>query len=150
MDLHTQKADYLHALTTFRSLRDEGIVESADKARSSGKSEILEGSRGELSGLESEQAFSAAMVAGFDRLNTVNLRREWSEHIKYGFYFMIAIQVLIIPILILLMFLRPEITFDKITPIIYMVIGESFIQIIGLVLVVVKFLFPPEIAKKVE
>lgn len=63
---------------------------------------------------------------------------------------MIAIQVLIIPILILLMFVRPEITFDKITPIIYMVIGESFIQIIGLVLVVVKFLFPPEIAKKSE
>ena len=150
MDLPSQKADYLHALQTFRSLGGEGIVEMAKEDRAFGKEAILENSHRELSGLESEQAFSAAMVAGFDRLNTVSLRREWSEHIKYGFYFMIAIQVLIIPILLLLMLLRPEVTFDKITPIIYMVIGESFIQIIGLVLVVVKFLFPPEIIKKRE
>lgn len=74
MDLHTQKADYLHALQTFRSLGDESIVEIAKKERSSEKIAILEDSRGELSGLESEQAFSAAMVAGFDRLSTVNLR----------------------------------------------------------------------------
>lgn len=104
----------------------------------------------ELSGLESEQAYSASMVAGLDMLNTLNLRRNWSEYIKHGFYFMVGVQILIIPVLFMLMFIRPEITFDKITPIIYVIIGENFIQIIGLVLVVVKFLFPPEVSRAKE
>ena len=60
---------------------------------------------------------------------------------------MVGLQVSIIPILLALMFFRPDITFEKITTIIYVVIWENFVQIIGVVLVVVKFLFPPEAPK---
>lgn len=102
----------------------------------------------ELSGLEYEQTYSAAMIAGLEKLNTVNLRKNWSEYIKYGFYWMVGIQVLVVPGLLTLMFFRPEITFDEIVPIIYVITTENFLQIIGLVVIVVKFLFPPEMPKR--
>jgi hypothetical protein len=141
--LHSQKVEFQHMLKTFRSLNKD-VTQSAKDGYAVWKEEILHSSSLELSGLESKQEYSAAMVASFDRLSTVNLRRNWSEHIKYGFYFMVWVQVLIIPVLLTLMFLHPEVTFDKITPIIYVVVAQNFLQIVGLVLVVVKYLFPPE------
>lgn len=139
--------DYHKIVESFRSMGKEDIVDSAKINRTIWKEYIRQESQLELSGLEYEQTYSASTVAWLDMLNTLNLRRNWSEHIKHGFYFMVWVQVLIIPVLLMLMFIRPDITFEKIAPIIYVVIGENFIQIIWLVLVVVKFLFPPEASR---
>lgn len=81
--LSSQKEDYLRALKTFRSLGDgeffrnthTGNIENGEKGsivteieqakenRTIRKEKILEHSHLELSGLEDEQIYSAAMVA---------------------------------------------------------------------------------------
>lgn len=151
-----ENLDFYKVLTAFRSLSNEGNISENDISEAkdnykAGKEEITQNSHLELSGLESVQTYSSAVTSSLDLINTINLRRDWSHYIKYGFYAMVGLQVSIIPILLTLMFFRPDVTFEKITTIIYVVIGENFVQIIGVVLVVVKFLFPPETPKvKVE
>ncbi|MDD2917338.1 MAG: hypothetical protein PHH70_05855, partial [Candidatus Gracilibacteria bacterium] len=81
--------DYHKIVESFRSMGKEDIVDSAKINRTIGKEYIRQESQLELSGLEYEQTYSASTVAGLDMLNTLNLRRNWSEHIKHGFYFMV-------------------------------------------------------------
>jgi len=69
------------------------------------------------------------------------LRRQWSEKISSVLYAMVMFQYFIL-LWVALWIVFKLFTFEQSKPLLLVIAGENFIQILGLAYIVVKFLYP--------